>query len=469
MMKKTAIGLVFVLLSLVVPGCGKSREYKDAYEKALKEKSGNELFKALLDLDQRYPDTFELKSRLGELLLASGDLDKAETFLKKAASLSGDAPDDRARYDVALNLGVLLFEKEKYADSLAAAEKALGLAKDDPRGAVFLKARSFYLMGKQDEAIGLYEKNWDRRALMSRLDMNLYFDRSVKTASDTRALELLAASQEQFDYTAGQGVQASQLYEKLGLIDEAVLTAAMELEYLQSAGGADRNQVLARLADIGKKLDDKSFNPTNAGREILAGLSAYFREDWAAAERAFASLSINHYYFAYLSRAARLENEGATLELLGQYVESEKYFKSLPAYYYHFWRGMKKGKGEYNFNAAKEVLEKSALLAPAAPIARESRGEIARLLGLDPADGATLLLTPELEALGARLAKGEPVSVLEPAVGLLGLPDNVYTMQGLVFLRGLSRNLPGVKAFLDKKKAGASGRLKERLVMILGS
>jgi tetratricopeptide (TPR) repeat protein len=467
MHKKTAIGLILVCLCLSAVGCGKNQEYKSAFEQAVREKSGADLVTALLDLDQRYPDTFEIKSRLGDLYLAGGDLDPAETFLKKAEGLLSTAGDDRSRYDVLVNLGVLQFEKKAYAESQSLAEKAAALVQDDPRGAIFLKARDLFMLGKKDEAVGLYEKNWGRRALMSRLDCNLYFDQCVQAKSFIRALEVLAAWQEQFDFTPGQGIQASQIYERLGMIDESVLTVAMELEYLLSSGGIDRGKIRERLAEIGRKLEDKTFNPKQAGRELLAGLVAWFAEDWGVAQRAFAPLSISHYYFDYLRRAAELENAGATVELLKAYTEGEKYFKSLPAFFRHFWRGMKKGKGEYTYATAREVLEKTVLLAPGTEYAAETRREIGRLLGLNPSDGERLLLPPELAALGARLAGGEPPVVLEPAVALLALPDNVYTLQGIVFLRELSRRLPAVGSYLEKKKSASTGRLRERLVMIL--
>ncbi|MBN2353103.1 MAG: hypothetical protein JXD23_11080 [Spirochaetales bacterium] len=463
------IAVCCVFTALLAAGCGGNREYKDALDRALKEKSGADLFGALLALDQRYPDTFELKSRLGAMFLGADDLDKAETYLGRAEALSASASGDPDRYDLALNLGVLQFERKKYADSLANAERALSLSKEDSRGAVFLKARSLSLLGKNDEAAALYEARWKERALMSRLDLDLYFDHSLENKSLIRAVEILGAGQERFDFTPGQGIQASHIYEELGMIDEAVLCAGMELEYLHSLGGADQAKARERLAVIGKKLEDKTWNPKGAGTALLKGLDAWFAADWIAAARAFTPLSPNHYYFSYLTLASALESEGATADLLTAYVELERFFKSLPGYYYHFWRGMKKGRGDFTFTVAKDVLEKTILLAPDTGPASETRREIARLLGLDPADGAKLLLPAELEALGARLAGGDPVSVLEPAVGLLSLPDNVYTLQGIVFLRGLSRRVPAVESFLKKKKTAAAGRIKERLVMIVGN
>jgi hypothetical protein len=397
----------------------------------------------------------------------SGDFEKAGSYFKKAEELSAFSGDEKAKSDLYINLAILQFEKKHYNESLDYAEKALRFIKEDKQGVVFLKARNLYMLGKVPDAFALYEKNWDKKEMMSRFDMNVYFDQCNKTKNYIRALEVLDTYQKQFEYVIGAGLQASQIYEQLGMIDEAILAAAMELEYLIQAGGIDKTKVQERLDDINKKLDDKSFNPKNLGKEFVRGLSLYFREDWAGAKEVVLKQRSSHQYYAYVRLVTQFESDGASVELLKDYVALEPYFKSLQGYYLHFWRGMKKGKGDYNLNVARDVLEKCVMLAPATASALETRREIARLIGLDPGNGDKLLLAAELDALLARLKKGEEPALLAPVLELVSIPDNVYTTAGVFFLRELSRNLPSVKSYLDKQKSTASGRLKERLVMIL--
>ncbi len=128
---------------------------------------------------------------------------------------------------------------------------------------------------------------------------------------------------------------------------------------------------------------------------------------------------------------------------------------------------MKKGEGQYNFQTAKAVVEKCILLANNTRFAVETRQELGRLLGLASDDGQKILLGPELDVIFNSIMAGKDITLLDPVIELIALPDNVYEMAAVLMLRQLQLRAPRVKSFLDQKKAAASGRLKDRLVMVL--
>jgi len=466
MKQKTVVWTALVVaIAALFTGCG-NRAAPEEFQKVMEEKSGNELFNELLALDQKYPDAFAVKAQLGQMLFASGDYSKATSYLKRAEKLIGQAENDTAKVNLYMRLSVLDFEKKQYESALLYAEKALTLDPKGEYGTVFLKARCLLMLKQETEAFLLYDQNWPLHEHMSRLDFNVYFDHCRETGSSMRALEVLDAYQAQFEYVAGQGLQASQLYEELGMIEESILSAAMELEYLHSSGAVTRAQLRERMTAIGEKLDDPAFNPKKLGKGIVQGLLHYFNEEWEKADAVLQKEKSTHHFLSYVKMAAEFERQGATIRQLQEYVELEKYFRDLAGYYYHFWRGMKIGEGEYNFNVARNVLEKCIILARDTEYARETRREIGRMLGLESAAGEKLLLTKELDWFLSRLQSGEEPAVLEPVLDMLSVPDNIYTMSGIVFLRDLSHGFPAVKAYLEKRKKQSEGRLHERLVMI---
>jgi len=465
--------ILFILSSIVcifalTISCSEVNEIKAKIDALKQEKSGTEYYNSLLELDQNNPEKGLIKYEIGSMLLASGDLEKAEPYLKKAEQLVHTLWDDAEKSDVYFALGVLSLEKKEYERAAEYADKAIGFLKEKNDPVVFIKARAYHLLGKKDDSFRIYDSMWnDKRSEMARLDMDYYFSQLQDKKNNTRALDVLNLYQEKFEYVVGQGVQASGFFEQTGMIDQAVCAAVMDLEYLYFQGSVTKKQVLERLDEIRKKLADRQFNPKDLGGSIITGLISYYNGDYASAAKTLSANAVSHHFYQYIVQASLMEAEGATVEGLKKYVEVEKYFKTLQGFYYHFWRGMKKGPGVYNYDVAKDVLEKCVLLATNSSSAAETRIEIGRLLGLDAASGAKLVLPTELEYMIKQVILGGSVKSLDRAIDMLSLPDNMYTMQSTLILRELQKKMPTVKSYLVEKRNTSAGRLKERLTMIL--
>lgn len=303
---------------------------------------------------------------------------------------------------------------------------------------------------------------------MNREDISTYILALVREGWYERALELYRERQLSYGYLPGQGLEESALFERLGRIEEAVLSAFMELEYGRGREKISDERILTNLARLEELLRDRRLDPDRDGDLVIAGLRAYLAEDWRRAEEILTEVRTEaaHPFLQYLILSAALEQEPSA-EQWSRYVELETHFRDLQPYYYHLWHGMSTGAGRYNLATARSVLEKTILLAPHSVLALRSREELGRLLGLTAEQGRSLLLGPELDLLLRRVLEQpsrssfeQDFSLLDPVLELLALPDNLYTAAAL---------LPAARHYLEKRKSEASGRLKERLIALLGA
>jgi tetratricopeptide (TPR) repeat protein len=456
-----------MLSTLFAISCAGDSDFQQQLTRLGQEKRGVELFNALLELDQKYADKIELKIKLGQMLLDSGDIDKASSYLKRGEGLINAVTDNRLKTELFYYLGILNYIQGKAAESLVYAEKALVATKDDSLSH-FLKARSLYQMGDKEKSYELYKQYWPKdKGFMNKEDLNFYFAGAVEQKEYERAIEILDTYQLLYEYIIGQGVQASTFYEQLKNVNCALFAACMDLEYLRYLEAIDDKKLSATFTDLAVKIADKSLYPDRQSRDTLKAIEDFFQNNWAAAQKELKKISEKHAFLQYMLLVCELETEGASQDRLKAYVSIEQYFKGLPGYYYHFWRGMKKGQGEYSFSTAKAVLEKCILLASKTRFARETRQELGRLLGLTEKEGEKILLGAELDLIFNDLVAGKDITLLDPVLELISLPDNVYEMAAVLMLRQLQTRIPRVKTYLEQKKAKVSGRLGDRLVMVL--
>jgi hypothetical protein len=364
-------------------------------------------------------------------------------------------------------LGITSYIRGDAQDSLEYAEKALAMTQNDSLS-YFLKARSLFREGEKDKAYELYNQHWPKdKQLMTKEDLKFYFEGVVANDGYERAIEILDTYQLMYDYIIGQGVQASTFYEQLQDINNALLAACMDLEYLRYLGAVDDGKLFSTLSELEVKIADQDRYPDKQSRQTLEGIKYFFQNNWTETGRLLNGLKETHPFLQYILLACEFETSGASQNDLKEYVAIEPYFKGLPAYYYHFWRGMKKGQGEYTFQTAKAVIEKCILLANSTSFAEETRRELGRILGLSESQGQKILLGPELDVIFNNIMDGGDITLLDPVVELISIPDNVYGMAAVLMLRQLQTRVPRVNKYLNQKKDASSGRLKERLIMVL--
>jgi hypothetical protein len=194
---------------------------------------------------------------------------------------------------------------------------------------------------------------------------------------------------------------------------------------------------------------------------LVASLKAFVHGDWKSVAEVPETC-----FGEYIMLAARLESGSASAAQLERYILLEPALKSFQAYYYHLWRGMRKELRSYSAKAARPLLEKCAALAPASTMARESRRELGRLIGIGETAGEKLLVPAEIEAVFSRILAGAPFARLEPVMALLDTPDNDYQLSCMYALGKLSAD-PAMKAYIARRAETASGKLRERLSYVL--
>jgi len=449
---------------------GSQAAFQSEYEEVKKNNSGPELFSALLLLDQKYPRQLALKVDIGRSLLAAGDLEKAGIYLKSGEELAWRSRDKRLKALLYAASAERSFRRGQYQEAIDFAGKALASPPHEPAGVLFTRGKAFQALGKKREALEDCSAGWEAaREALAPQDYRNYAALLIEAGMYAEALEVHSEYQARFLYESGIGLTESLLYEKLGKIEESIVAAFKELEYQRYLGSVPEALILDNLGKLSRKLEDRQWNPENQGKGLVAALKRYARGEWAEAARALdqPSPALELPFGRYLLLSARLEAARAAEADFQEYGDLEPYLKSLPAYYYHLWRGMRRAGGDPPATA-RPVLEKCILLAPKTPFALASRRALGRLIGLASVDGEKLLLGPELEAIGRRVAAGESLSLLEPVLELLATPDNEYQLLAVLLLKQL-KSREQVRLFLTERAHTATGRLKERLAFIVSN
>jgi tetratricopeptide (TPR) repeat protein len=462
--------LPVIFLFLITACDSKDEAFESEFLEVMSNKTGEDLFNALLDMDQRYPDKLVLKVNIGGMLLDAGNMEKASLYLKRGEELAeGQENNKYIKSLLYINLAELYYRQAEYEKGIDYAIKALEMNPEEKIGVIFTKAKCLASIGMIEDALESFDSGWkEQKEIMGGEDLKAYYMLLTSEGRYERAVEVLSQYQKKVGYEEGLGIEESILYEKLGRVNEGILAAAKDLEYQRFYGLVTDSIILEKLAELEGKLGDTSWNPDNQGYEIINALKQYVQKNWGQVIEYLLPFEkqLELPFFTYLLYSAKLEKEEVELIDLERFVSVEEYFKDLPGFYYYLWQGMKRGQGDYSLKAVRKVLEKCILLSPNTVYALETRVELGRLLGLEPEQGKKLLIGPELDSIHIRLANGENASILDPVMDLLSTPDNVYEMAAVLML-GEAKKIPVVKDYLVNKRDNSSGRLKERLVSIL--
>lgn len=423
---------------------------------------------ALVQLDQAHPNDFGVKFRLGELYLKLGQLDVSVVYLRRAHELGGDrhAPKDAARLAM-LEYARALILLGKPADAIPVVASA---AAAGDAAALLVRARARAQSGNSKAALADFRAAWDARdAPVSAADYTLYAQVLAAEVRYAEGLKILRECEQSLGYQPGTGLLESSILERLGLAGQSILAAFKETLYQETQGAISRDQIDKNLSTLAVRSDVAGMTGVNQ-QLLIRGLKWYLHAQWADASRSLAQglKGIDDPFARYLLLACSLEKDAVTVQALAEFAALETRYRNFPDFYYHLWRGMKKGPGAYSLANVRSVLEKMILLAPTSGAAMETRVELGRLLDVDPEDAKHILLPAELDRAYARLESGaDPVSILPPVLRLLSIRrENVYTSDGVLMLKSAAK-LPAVSAYLADQAKHADGALKDRLEQLL--
>ena len=381
-----------------------------------------EALAALVQLDQRYPNDFGVKFRLGELYLRLGQLDISVSYLGRAHELGKgrSVSKDTARL-ATLEYGRALIVQGKPASAILVVAEA---ARAGDAAALLVRARAYVQTGNSKAAIIDFRAAGNaKEAQLSAADCTLYAQALAAEERYAEGLKILRDCEKSFGYQPGTGLLESALQEKLGRAGESILAAFKETLYQETQGAISRDQIDKNLSTLSVRSDVAGMTGVNQ-QLLIRGLKWYLHAQWADASPALAQglKGIDDPFAAYLLISCSLEKGAVTVQALTSFTALETLYRSYPGDYYHLWRAMKKGSGEYTLANLRSVLEKTILLAPASDIAMETRRELGRLLGVDPAESKYILLRAELDRAYAQLQSGaDPRKTLPPVLQLLSI------------------------------------------------
>jgi tetratricopeptide (TPR) repeat protein len=460
-----ALSLAGVLILLTM-SCSADSPFTKAYGAVDRSHGRDNLLAQLVRLDQDYPDRFVLKHEIGMLYLQGGDPNSAAPYLERALALAGRGarPSDKAT--LYGGLAIVSYSRGDYPKAAELGQEAVKVKANEAAPFGFITGRALLAQDKQKEALEYLDAAWKAaKPFMSAEDYRAYA-RALESAGRNRDLITVLDSYEAaYPYEPGLGLMQSAAYERLGDLDSSVLAAFKEAEYATAYGASRPADIQNNLAAIGKKLDDKAFNPSGSGTSALEAVSAFARGDWAAAERLFARRGGTGTFEKYLFLSARIEGGRENAGDVNALAALQPSMRSLPPYYFRLYLGLR-AVGDQSPDRLADVLESAIDLAPRTDAASAYRKELAVVLGLTPSDGPHLLTKTELSAAADNSAATGESSLLEPLVGTLELKDNRSTLMAVGILRAFAQDARHRPFFMDRVRA-AKGRTRERLEYIL--
>jgi hypothetical protein len=462
--------LISILLAGLSSGflasCAGDKAFVEAYASLDRSNEIEKRLANLIRLDQEYPDRFALKHEIAMLYLQKGDPGSAAPFLERARTVAGKNITSGDRSTLFGGMAIVAYSKGEYAKAIEYGKKALAVEVDGSPAFGFITARAFLAQNKQKEALDYFDVAWQRsKSSMTPEDYRAYA-RALESADRSQDLvAVLANYEESFPYEPGIGLMQSSAYERMGDFDAAVLAAFKEAEYASAYGASRASDIQTNLLAIGRKLDDKKFNPSSKGKSALEAVKAFARRDWASAERLFKERSGTSAFEKYLLLSARIEAGHATSADIVAYTSLLPSTRSLPPYFYRLFLGFRIEGATENDRLA-DLLESAINLAPRTQAAQSYRQDLAIVLGLAVNDGALLLTKAELSSAASKAAATGESGLLESVVGTLRLKDNRTTLAAVGILRAFSQDA-GHRTFLVDRLKTSSGRTRERLEYIL--
>jgi hypothetical protein len=466
---RTLASLLYIsVMSVILSSCSGDSAFLKAYSSVDRSHGGEKLLSDLVRLDQEFPDRFVLKHQIGMLYLQAGDPLSAGPYLQRAAALGARRAKPSEKATLFGGLAIVSYAKGEYLNAAEFGKKALAVKTDDAAPFGFITGRALLALNKRQEALEYMDGAWTKaRPSMSMEDYRAYARVLESEGRDKDLIAVLDSFEASYPYEPGLGLMQSAAYERVGDLDGSVFAAFKEAEYATAYGASRISDVQKNLVALHKKLDDKAFNPTGAGKATLEAVSAFAHGAWADAARLLDQRNGSGTFERYLLLSARIESRSASPADLDAYMALMPPMRSLPPFFHRVYLGLSSlGRGSPDRLA--DLLESAINLAPRTETSRAYRKDLAVVLGLTPADGTRILTKAELSAAADKAAGTGESSLLEPLVATLELKDNRTTLMAVGILRAFAKDARYRSFFVDRSKS-ASGRTKERLSYILAN
>ena len=281
-------------------------------------------------------------------------------------------------------------------------------------------------------------------------------------AAAAGTLANLAEAERRGRYESGLGVFESGLRDEAGDHAGAVFAAYKDLAYAFGRGQIDESAMNERLDELEA---GRSNEKDPAALAAMKAIHSFIAGDWIAALSALREMpagdgeedSFEH----WIELASTLRLERSSPGALGRYALLQSRYSLLPDYWFDF------ALAQDDAELMRDSAQRCIALAPAGPLAGDARAMIAGSYGLEPSDGASMLIPAEIESIIRRTIDNENPAVLEELFPVLELADNPATLYALGALRSLCA-VAEVRTWLSARSGTSGGRTAERLRYIAG-
>jgi hypothetical protein len=407
--------------------------------------AGEELLMRLSTFEVNHSSHFASKVDLGSYYLLAGNLPMADYYLRRAESTVSQAGwgGDISKTKTILwgSLAYLRFLEKDYAKASVYVQKAIKQDKDVGKNYLLLNAHILYAKGEQKAALAQFDDVWKTAHESFRSeDLRSYAYLLADADRISESISILGKLFETGEYYSGLGLFASTLSEKAGDKVKAIQYAFLDYLYVRN-GDASKDVVFMRQLSV---LDEK-FKKEKDGIAV---------RDAVTLVRSYCDATISYsapdeadsFVARFIKLSNRIRDGKVASRDFSAYLSLEPYFKKFPDYYLSVWKAVKKDSPD-QLPQFKMVLEKVLTLGPGTSGALFARKELGSLVGLSENDSKKLLLPIEVELTARNYVETSDSARLKAIVDLLGLPDNSYVLESVVWLKANSAQMGIVPIF----------------------
>jgi hypothetical protein len=237
-----------------------------------------------------------------------------------------------------------------------------------------------------------------------------------------------------------------------------VLAALIDVDFQRSRGLISSGQVLENLKTLESTIAARGLPAEKSGLNTVRAVTAWIQGDYKKVD--FGGLPASSPDARFVALSARLFAGAARDADLKAYAVLENRFHDFPSYYLALIAYFRDTRRDFRNNGFAALAERVVNLAPLGPDALKGRKALALCWNV-PADQAAALLTKtEIDA----------ASLNDPRLlRLLATTDNPSVQYALVKLQREVAASGEIRGFLNSLEASASGRVKERLNLVLQS
>ncbi len=471
-MKKLIILILLCLISFI--SCKEEISLEEEVQLALEKESIFDTLNELLKLDQQINNSPKIKLNIGTIYLQQGEMEKSGIYLSEAEKLISGffrKKDKELEYIIYSNLAEYHFRQKNFDESVKNADKAIKIISDDNVNSQLTKAKALAESEKSEESRVIFDDYYiNKKSAFNKEDYIYYVQLLITLKLYDEALPVINEFESKYGLDSGIGLYQSVIFENLGKYNESFIAILKELDFQRYYGSVGEKQIVSNLREVESKIILKDEVDSIEINSIINGIVAYINSDWQLADQLlgqfYSSISLD--YFNYIELVINMQISSIIDKSFAEYISYEPVYSSHPGFYFYLWKGMKNGEeGDYSFNTAQTVIEKSILLAPNTKYANESRIELGRLLGLNKNDSEKILLFPEIELIYRKATLNGTPEVIEPLIAMLGIKDNLYSAASLITLQKLSVYKP-IKEYVSNNLDRYSSNIILKLKPLLG-